>query len=183
MKKYLLIAFLILSGCQDHHFVPIENADDIKLPEFGNSGMQKSFTETSEKAQKEVMSESYRGDRKPEAQNVLIASGLMELGDKQKGRDFKDFSIYVIAWSTEKKVAPVAVSRYKVKKFPFTYRLAERDLMAAKLPDNSTELVIEARLDRDGDPISKDPGDVFGYSKKKFTIGDSDVNVVLDRDR
>lgn len=183
MKIFLILSILLAAGCQDHHFIPYEEAGDIKLQTQNITTHQRTFSDTTGKAQKEVMSEAYRGDIRPEEGGGLIASGRLLLGEEQKSRDFKDFSIYVIAWEAEKKGPPLAVVRYKVTGFPFRFALDGTNLMASQLPEGSTKLVIEARLDADGDPISKEQGDVFGFSSEPITVGTTDAEITLNENR
>lgn len=63
--------------------------------------------------------------------------------------------------------------------FPYTYAVGPADVMM-----QGTHLVgrvrVEARVDQDGDAISKTPGDVIGAMGKANEVGDSKVDFVLN---
>ncbi len=193
MKSFiLLIAVFFLAGCQDHRFTPIDEAKDVKPPVIDKTeNPHKTFEKTDETAQKQVMTQAYRTDRKPgqkqlEGAGRLIVEGTLELGENIKDRDFSGFTVYVIAWliKMEKdgaKPFPLAIGRYEAGKFPFAFSLHEENLMVKSYPDPETKLLLEARLDKDGDAISKDAGDVYGYTGKTFTASATGVKLTLDK--
>lgn len=71
---------------------------------------------------------------------------------------------------------PAAVKRVPAVNFPITVTLSEKDSMAGEsLPGL---LRIDARIDRDGDPLSKDPRDPLG-SEDNVRLGSGQVLLVL----
>lgn len=205
MKKTILVltALVGLAGCQDHHFLPIEKAGHFKLPEDAAKN-EKSFKEE-QPAQKEVMSEAYvekvpekprsfpgsGGQKKSqvtmaknrEATGGLIVSGRLELGPEQGKRDFKEFTVYIIAKYANRPGPPVAVSRYLRAAFPMEFQLDEENLMTPGFPSPDQKLVIEARLDRDGNAMSKEAGDVYGFTSAPITVGSKGISILLDKNR
>jgi len=191
LKKFLFVIALFSMGCQDHHFVPIEKADTKDFPkppaltkEMTGTGVKKegatpSFHDTGEKPQKQVMTQEHQSGGVYEKQ--LIVEGLLSLGGDMAGRDFSNHTLYVLAWNPQKK-APIAVGRFLKVKFPFTFRLDEGDIMAAGgdvLP--GLQLAIEARLDLDGDVMTREKGDVYGLSEGLVRIGSSDIRLLLNQ--
>lgn len=72
--------------------------------------------------------------------------------------------------------APIAVKRVPAVNFPITVTLSEKDSMAGEsLPGL---IRIDARIDRDGDPMSKDPRDPVG-SEDNVRLGSGQVLLVL----
>ena len=198
MKKTILIlTALVLSGCQDHHFLPIEKSDHFKLPADAAKN-DKSFDE-SQPAQKEVMTGAYteKVTEKPRsfpgsggqkqsqvtAAGGLIASGRLELGPEQGKRDFSEFTVYIIAKFANQPGPPVAVSRHLRVAFPMEFQLDEENLMMPGFPSPDQKLIIEARLDRDGDATSKEAGDVYGLTSAPVAVGSKGVSILLDKNR
>ncbi|MFQ5433053.1 MAG: hypothetical protein ACE5EN_11185 [Nitrospinota bacterium] len=203
-KMILLLAIIVTAGCQDHHFVPMEEAGDIKMPGADSAQNEKTFAETGP-AKKEVMTGAYTENvkkvpvfkdsggkklsdvitaknKKPSASGI-IAAGKLELGPEQAKRDFSKFTVYVIARIAGRRGPPLAVSRYVGGKFPIDFRLDESNIMIGGMPSPGEQLNIEARLDRDGDVMSKDPGDVYGTTPAPVATGSKNVSVVMDKDR
>lgn len=198
MKKTIFIlTALVLAGCQDHHFLPIEKAGDFKLPADAVNN-KKSFDQ-SEPAQKEVMTGAYTekvtekprsfpgsgGNKQSQvtASGGLIVSGRLELGPEQGKRDFSEFTVYIIAKLANQPGPPVAVSRHLRVAFPMEFRLDEENLMTPGFPSPDKKLVIEVRLDRDGDALSKEAGDVYGFTAAPVTVGSKGVSILLDKNR
>ncbi len=203
-KMILLLVVLAASGCQNHHFVPMEKAGDIKMTGAENADNKKTFKDT-EPAQKEVMTEAYTENvkrapafknsgskklsdvitaknRKPPASGI-IAAGKLELGPGQAKRDFSGYTVYVIARIAGHGGPPLVVSRYAGGKFPMDFRLDESNIMAGGLLSPSGQINIEARLDSDGDVMSKEPGDVYGTAPAPVAAGSENVSIILDKDR
>jgi tetratricopeptide (TPR) repeat protein len=72
--------------------------------------------------------------------------------------------------------APVAVKRVQAVNFPITVTLSDKDSMAGEsLPGL---LRLDARIDRDGDPLTKDPRDPVA-SEDNLRLGGGQVLMVL----
>ena len=203
-KMILLLAVLVTAGCQDHHFVSMEKADELKLMGTKNESKEKTFAETGP-AQKEVMTDAYgenvkkvpvfkeRGgmklsdvmtakNKKPPISGI-IAAGQVSLGKAQAGRDFSGYTVYVIARIASRQGPPLAVSRYAASEFPVDFRLDESNIMMGDMPSTGEQISIEVRLDKDGDVMSKDPGDVYGATAAPVAAGSNNISVVMDKDR
>jgi hypothetical protein len=185
-KNYMQYLFLISSvfilACQDHHFVPIEKAEKITLPDAAKQGEQnpgKLMESALEKMR-------HKGESEP-ASAVgpvqLIVEGMLDLGPEQKKKDFTGFTIYVIAWPQDGKRAPIAVARYTASKFPMQFKLDTNDLMMSEPPAPGSGVLIEARLDKESDPSAKSPEDVAGESHGPIAVGASGINIIIDHTR
>ena len=71
----------------------------------------------------------------------------------------------------------LGVKRFEAKSFPLSFELDGRDAMA---PGTKFEgkVLISARVDKDGDAMTKNPGDVLGVVHTK--IPDANVRVMVD---
>ncbi len=186
----LLAILPFLSACQDHHFVPMEKADTIKLPTGQVAAPARSFAE-GPTAQKQVMAEAtakrYPNPTNPETaikeQAHAIVEGSLELGPDQKKRDFKGFTIYVIVRGQNLQGPPLAAARLDVTKFPIEFKIGMGDMMTDVPPVPKSKLMVEARLDRDGDPMTKEKGDVWGITLDPVSVGAKNVKIILSQDR
>ncbi len=169
-----------LSACQDHHFVPIEKAGELKLPsnqpgpEQAGKMMEAALARQANKREQA---------QAPAGPAQLLVEGEADLGAEQKRRDFTGYTLYVIAWPKESNAQPIAATRYNSPKFPIKFRMDSRDLMTNYPPAPGTAMNIEARLDKNSDPTTKSPGDVMGVSAAPVVAGSSDVKITIDRDR
>ncbi len=197
---------LALSACQDHHFIPMEKADKLHIP----TGTENApgFSEGPVE-QKQVMAEAQKMPVSPAPQappatgtpyvkapaptmpgkapsidtNAIIVDGKLDLGAEQKKMDFKGWTIYVLVRLVDQPAPPLAVTRIPAGNFPVSYVVTNANLMVGDPPKPGAKILIEARLDKDGDPISKNPGDVYGFTLKPVGAGDHGVKVILDQIR
>ncbi len=209
MKKFIaIISIFIFTACQDHHFVPIEKADEIELPGAVNDN-GKSFAEGAP-PEKFVKTDSYQSGKAPDDKNHtsiykddkapndsnhaklkqpaavpgrLIVSGSVAAGGKVLGKDFANHIIYVTAWNAEKKGPPIAVAKYEARSFPFEFGLYEEHMMLDAFPEGGMPLRIEIWIDGDGDVMTKEKGDYLGISSSAVQLGDSNARVVVDTAR
>lgn len=115
------------------------------------------------------------------AVNGPYVSGTIALADSVKDKAPKGATLFIMA-RIEGMTAgpPVLVKRVNDVSLPYTFALEQGDLMmqAAALPER---LSLQARLDQDGDAMSKVAGDIVGASKEGFKLGASGVEVSLDQ--
>lgn len=98
---------------------------------------------------------------------TTMLSGVLELDPKVKDKVKAGDVIFLVARKADPNGAPgmpLAVKKLTVQSFPLPFSLDSRDAMIA-----GTELrgsvVVTARVDKDGDAITKTPGDVTGTTK------------------
>ena len=63
--------------------------------------------------------------------------------------------------------------------FPLSYTVTPKDVMMAGTILNGP-VRVSARIDQDGDAISKQPGDVTGKAKAVIKVGDKAAHFTLD---
>lgn len=73
---------------------------------------------------------------------------------------------------------PVLVKKIPSPTFPIPFELTTADAMMPGMPIPE-KLKIQARLDQDGDAISRTPGDLFGETQDLVDVGATDVTIAL----
>jgi len=73
----------------------------------------------------------------------------------------------------------IAVRKLPATKFPLPFSLTAADMPFQNGPFDG-ELVLTARIDQDGDPLTHEKGDVFG-TLPKVPVGSHDVKLALDQ--
>jgi hypothetical protein len=81
---------------------------------------------------------------------------------------------------------PVGVRRVELSqvKFPLTSELNQNDLMSNPMAGMSGgisegEYLLSIRVDQDGDPMSRQPGDLFGEQRLKLPYTGAKLQVIL----
>jgi hypothetical protein len=76
---------------------------------------------------------------------------------------------------------PLAVKKIDNPVFPLPYSLGPESVMMAGV-SFSGKVTVSARLDKDGNAMTKEPGNLTGeYKKNPVEIGSQKVDIVLDR--
>jgi cytochrome c-type biogenesis protein CcmH len=71
---------------------------------------------------------------------------------------------------------PLAARRLPASSFPLAFEIGQGDVMAGgQIPD---EVLVEARLDSDGDPVTRPPTDPYGR-QENVKMGTRDLHLVL----
>jgi len=97
-----------------------------------------------------------------------VLEGVIKVDGKVKDKVATGDVIYLVARKYEEGSTapgtPLAVRKLTVDKFPIKFSLDSRDamLVGTKL---AGKVVVTARVDKDGDAMTKNPGDVTGQSK------------------
>jgi hypothetical protein len=111
-----------------------------------------------------------------------VVAGVIKVDAKVKDKIAPGDTIFVVARKYEEGATgpgtPLAVKKLTAAKFPLPFALDSRDSMLAgtKL---AGKVVVTVRVDKDGDAISKNPGDVTGQSKP---VEPPQKNVVVSLD-
>jgi hypothetical protein len=111
-----------------------------------------------------------------------VLSGVIKLDGKLKSKVAPGDVIFLVARKFDASGAPgipLAVKKLTVSKFPLEFELDSRDAMMAGT-QLAGKVVVTARVDKDGDAMSKNPGDVTGQSKP---LEPPQKNVVVDLDK
>ena len=74
---------------------------------------------------------------------------------------------------------PLAVQRVPAPSFPFAFELSQANVMIPSLRFDG-EMDVTARLDRDGNAMTRDPADLEGRADGAHTPGDAGVVITLE---
>jgi hypothetical protein len=105
-------------------------------------------------------------------------SGTITLPAARKGDVKKGDAMFLIARKTDGPGGLLAVQRMQADVFPMPFTLSNRDAMIPGTPFEG-RIAISVRVDKDGDPITRRKGDVFGQANG-IAVGTQDVQVSLD---
>jgi hypothetical protein len=109
-------------------------------------------------------------------------SGLIKLADGTSPDAVKDGDVlFIMARERLPDGQPgrlVAVQRHGKVQYPFRYEISQKDLMMPGMPFAGPFLV-QARLDRDGDPMTKGADDLYAEAQGAVQVGQEGVHLVL----
>jgi cytochrome c-type biogenesis protein CcmH len=113
---------------------------------------------------------------------VAAITGSVSLGNGVKNQTDGDAVLFVIARSAQSGGGPpLAVKKIERPKFPVSYSLSQENVMMPGVPF-SGKVVISARLDKDGNPTTRQPGDLTGeYKSNPVEVGAQKVDIVIDK--
>lgn len=103
-------------------------------------------------------------------------AGFLELDPSLKGRSFPGAIVFVTLRDGSFGAGPpLAAKRLALAPFPMPFEIGSSDSMSGEpLPD---DLLIEARVDEDGNPMTRVPSDPYG--RERVPAGSTGVRVVL----
>jgi cytochrome c-type biogenesis protein CcmH len=110
-------------------------------------------------------------------------SGTIELPAKHRGEVSPSDVVFLVARriadNPQARGTLVAVKRLSATSFPIAFTLSARDMM---VPTGGFDgdVSLAARVDKDGDPMTRRKGDIFG-GLPKVTVGARGVKVSLDQ--
>jgi cytochrome c-type biogenesis protein CcmH len=105
-------------------------------------------------------------------------SGTITLPSARKADVKKGDAMFLIARKSDGPGGLLAVQRLQAGAFPMAFTLSNRDAMIPGTPFEG-RIAISVRVDKDGDPITRRKGDVFGQANG-IAVGTQDVQVSLD---
>jgi len=109
--------------------------------------------------------------------------GTISIEPKLKTKHQGGGILFIIARrATTQGGPPLAVKRIASPTFPRSYSLSKEDMM---IPGSRFEgkVNIVVRLDKDGDPLTREPGDLIGnYHKNPVGIGSQNVDIILNEE-
>ncbi|HWE26894.1 MAG TPA: hypothetical protein VHB97_02780 [Polyangia bacterium] len=112
-----------------------------------------------------------------------VLAGVIKLDGKLKDKVAPGDVVFVVARRYEEGATgpgtPLAVQKLNVDKFPLKFSLDSRDAMLAGTT-LSGKVIVTVRVDKDGDAMTKNPGDVTGQSKP-VEPPHKDLVVALDK--
>ena len=111
-------------------------------------------------------------------------SGLIKLGDGVTEKDIKPTDVlYIMA---RQAMGPgqagrlIAVQRHSPVKLPLRYEMTSKNLMMPGVPF-AGPFIVRARLDRDGDPMTKGADDLYAEFAKSVANGDEAIHLNLSK--
>jgi cytochrome c-type biogenesis protein CcmH/NrfF/cytochrome c-type biogenesis protein CcmH/NrfG len=109
-------------------------------------------------------------------------TGEISIDPKLKGNVDSQATLFIIARPAgADKSPPLAVRKIERPVFPLSYSLGAENVMLQGIPFTGSVAVI-ARLDKDGNPTTQQPGDLTGdYKKNPAAVGSQNIDIVLDR--
>jgi hypothetical protein len=112
------------------------------------------------------------GDAKPVTGTVKLAPGL-------ERKQPVGAILFIVARGSQGGGPPVAVKRIESPQLPLEFSLGPGDRMIQAIPFVGP-LQLSARLDADGNAMTRAPGDLQGQSKAPHEPGDQGVEIVID---
>ncbi|MBI5507453.1 MAG: hypothetical protein HY903_01750 [Deltaproteobacteria bacterium] len=107
-------------------------------------------------------------------------SGALQIADNLKDKVAAGDTVFIMAKNAATG-SLVAVTKIQIgDKFPLAFRLSGGDVMHAQT-SLAGKVKIEARVDKDKDAMTKNPGDVYGETKELVAIPATGVELTLDR--
>jgi len=109
-------------------------------------------------------------------------SGKISIDAKLKGGIDPNAALFIIARpATGGGGPPLAVKKIDRPTFPVDYTLSQDNVMMQGTPFTG-KINLTVRLDKDGNPVTRSPGDMTGeYKKNPVEVGTKNVDVVIDQ--
>jgi len=109
-------------------------------------------------------------------------TGEISIDPKLKGNVDSQATLFIIARPAgADKSRPLAVRKIERPVFPLSYSLGAENVMMQGIPFTGSVAVI-ARLDKDGNPTTRQPGDLTGdYKKNPVAVSLQNIDIVLDQ--
>src|SRR5713226_3073227 len=108
--------------------------------------------------------------------------GVVSIDPKLKAQVNSQSVLFIIARSAGSSGGPpLAVKKIDHPTFPVSYSLGPDNVM---IPGTtlSGKISVSARLDKDGDPTTREPGNLSGeYKKNPVEVGEQKIDIVLDQ--
>lgn len=112
--------------------------------------------------------------------NSLDISGTIQIDPKLKNSSQDSDVIFLIARPIQGG-PPIAVQKLTGKSYPFHFHLTPQNLMMQNASlDEPVNLMV--RVDKDGDAMTKNPGDLMGeYEKNPVSLNTSDLLITVNQ--
>ena len=111
--------------------------------------------------------------------SMLQISGTIQLASDLASKVQETDTVFLIARPAEGG-PPLAVKKWLGKSYPYAFELTDKDLM---IPDRilDTPLNLIVRVDKDGDAMTKNPGDLMGtYEKNPVSLKAENVEILVN---
>jgi hypothetical protein len=178
---------LAVAACQDHHWSDTDKMGEVKMADRpAQAGPPKTTAghatrpydgagALSGQAPAPAMG---RAAQAPDGFVGLIAAGSVEVAAAAAGKADRSWTLFIIVRPVGGG-APLAALKAVDVTFPFAFRITEENLMMGGV-EPGMKISLDARLDSDGDPMSRDAGkDLFGAAAGELAIGVEGVTITL----
>jgi cytochrome c-type biogenesis protein CcmH len=135
-----------------------------------------------EKTLLEIAASQSQKPLKPETASSQQIHGVISIDPKVKSKVDQQSVLFIIARPSGSTAGPpLAVKRIPQPVFPLKYSLGAQDVMIAG-SQFSGKVVVSARLDKDGNPTTRQPGDLAGeYPKNPVEVGAQSVDILINQ--
>ena len=113
------------------------------------------------------------GDAEPVSGTITLASGY-------ESKVPAGAILFIVARTGQGGGPPLAVKRIESPKFPLPFSLGPGDRMIQQMPFVGP-LQLSARLDTDGNAMTRTPGDLQGQAPGTHQPGESSIAIVIDQ--
>jgi cytochrome c-type biogenesis protein CcmH len=122
------------------------------------------------------------GKSGPASASSRQITGKITIDPKLKSSPDSQAVLFIIARPVgAAKGPPLAVKKIERPVFPVSYSLGPENVMMQGAPF-AGNVTITARLDKDGSPTTRQPGDLTGdYKKSSVAVGSKNIDIVLDQ--
>jgi len=136
---------------------------------------------------KKTLLEMGKGEREGEIKQTNTADqriqGVITIDPKLQSQFQGQEVLFIIARSAGSQGGPpLAVKKIDRPVFPLSYSLGQNNTMIPGTPF-SGRIIISARLDQDGNPITREPGSLTGnYENNPVEVGSQNVDIILNEE-
>jgi cytochrome c-type biogenesis protein CcmH len=117
----------------------------------------------------------------PSPGSTQSISGKITLDSKVKGQWDSKATLFIIARPAGPGGGPpLAVKKIDQPAFPMSYSIGAENVMLQGTPF-SGKINLAVRLDKDGNPTTRTPGDLIGNYKEPVDVGSKNVDIVIDQ--
>ncbi|MGH7827962.1 MAG: cytochrome c-type biogenesis protein CcmH [Candidatus Binatia bacterium] len=132
-----------------------------------------------------VLAQLPQSNKRPPAASATSRAqqitGKITIDPKVKSQLDGKAALFIIARSTVGAGPPLAVKKIERPTFPLNYSLGSENMMM-RGGSFTGKLNISVRLDKDGDPLTREAGNLLGESKKNpVEVGSNNVDIVIDQ--
>ncbi|OGQ74186.1 MAG: hypothetical protein A3G40_08295 [Deltaproteobacteria bacterium RIFCSPLOWO2_12_FULL_57_22] len=123
-----------------------------------------------------------KAEASPTASQPQQINGVVSIDPKLKEKINNRAVLFIIVRSGNTSAGPpLAVKKIDQPSFPLNYSISPQDVMTPGV-SLSGEVFISARLDQDGNAVTREPGNLEGeYRKNPVKVGAQKVDIVLNR--
>ena len=179
MRACLVLVLLALAGTAcDRNIEPYDPNEKVETPD-----LSKIFPEGAERsgdmqALRGAMPEPAAPVAEPPGGEGAPLTGTVRIGAALAERVPKGAVLFLIA-RTGPGGPPTAVRRIPAPHFPLDFEIGPDDRMIAAMPFTGP-FQLTARVDADGNAMTKNPGDLQGEAHGSFAPGAKDIEIVID---